>query len=272
VARTSHESPARPTTFSDRDILDAIRLWSDVYTQAPTMLDWDPSRARRLGQAWRAERFEEGSWPTASLVRKRFGQFSAAVESAGVAPRRGPSRLAANLAGPDAILAALIEWTRRYGDVPAMADWDPHRARRLGQLWRIARYRDGDWPSARSVAHHFGSFTNAVVHAGLIPRERGRHHEDRRSDQAANRLRITHALVESRRPGVDDLAACLRALAAARRSEDPVSTHGALVDLAASALAWAQICGMDPRDRAFPAPPVGDGTSNPGCIPGPPLD
>jgi HNH endonuclease len=246
VARVSRGQALRSTRFTDEEILNAIRRWADSYGEPPTMLDWDPARARRLDQAWRAERFEEGLWPTAMLVRGRFKQFNAAVERAGLPPRRAPSRLTANLAGPDAILRALVEWTRRYGDVPAMADWDPHRARSLGQHWRIERYRDGDWPSARSVAHHFGSFTNAVVQAGLVHRDRGVHYEDRRSERAANRVRIAHAIAEARHPGVDDLAESLRGLAAARRAEDPVSMHVALLDLAASALAWAQICGTGP--------------------------
>ena len=245
VARLSRGPALRSTTFTNEEILGAIRRWADSYGEPPTMVDWDPSRARRLDQAWRAARFEEGLWPTAALVRGRFNQFNAAVERAGLAPRRAPSRSAPNLAGPDAILTALVEWTRRYGNVPAMADWDPHRARRLGQIWRIARYRDGDWPSARSVAHHFGSFTNAVVQAGLVHRDRGVHHVDRRSQRAANRVRVAHAITEARRPGVDDLAESLRGLAAARRAEDPVSMHAALLDLAASASAWAQICGTE---------------------------
>ena len=80
-----------------------------------------------------------------------------AAGGGGGQPRRAPARLRPNLTGPDAIVEAITEWTRRDGDVPAMADWDPVRARRLGQTWRIAHYRDGDWPSARSVAHHPGS-------------------------------------------------------------------------------------------------------------------
>jgi hypothetical protein len=209
------------------------------------MLDWDPARARRRGQGWRADRFEDGSWPTAAVVIGRFELFSTAVEQAGLAPRRSPRRVAANLAGPEAILTALIEWTRRYGDVPAMADWDTHRARRLRQYWRIARYQQGDWPSARSVGHHFGSFTNAVLTAGLLPRERSTHHDDRREEKATNRLRTAQVIARSRQPGLEDFAASLRALAAARRGHDPVSMHAALIDLAASALAWAQICGTE---------------------------
>ena len=249
VARTSdrraRSGSARFSSFADDEILEAIRLWADIHGEPPTMIDWDPSRARRLGHDWRAERFEDGSWPSAALVRARFKQFNVAVQRAGLAPRRSPSRVAANLAGPEAILTALIEWTRRYGDVPTMADWDPHRARRLGQQWRVARYQQGDWPSVRSVAHHFGSLSNAVVRAGLVPRERSKHHDDRRAELGANRLRTADLIAESRAPGVEDFAASLRGLAAARRRQDPVSIHAALIDLAASALAWARVCGSE---------------------------
>jgi hypothetical protein len=142
------------------------------------------------------------------------------------------------------MLAALVEWTRRYGDVPTMADWDPHRARSLGQEWRIARYHQGDWPSARAVANHFGSFTNAVAAAGLLPRDRGRH-VDRSAEQAANRLTIAQLGARSRRPGVKDLAGSLRMHTAARRTRDPVSLHAALIAVAAAALAWAAILGSE---------------------------
>jgi hypothetical protein len=250
VARVSdaraRSGSARLGSFTDEEILEAMELWTDIHGEPPTMIDWDPSRARRLGQDWRAERFEDGAWPTAALVCGRFKRFNAAVQRAGLTPRRAPSRVAANLAGPAAILSALVEWTRRYGDVPTMADWDPHRARRLGPYWRIARYQQGDWPSARSVAHHFGSLSNAVLSAGLVPRERGKHHDNRLDEQADNRLRTAHVIAQSRGPGVDDFAERLRELAAARRLKDPVSMHAALIDLAASALAWAQVCGAEP--------------------------
>jgi hypothetical protein len=233
---------AASSGLTNDEILAAVRLWTARYGEPPTTVDWDPSRARRLGQGWRPERFEDGSWPTAKMVSGRFKLFNAAVEQAGLIPRKAPSRLAANLAGPEGVLTALTEWTRRYGDVPTMADWDPHRARRLGQHWRVARYYQGDWPSARTVAHHFGSFTNAMLSAGPLPRDRGKHHDDRRDAQAANRLSAAHVLAKSRRPGIEDFAAGLRALAVARRRQDPVALHAALIDVAASAQAWAQIC------------------------------
>jgi hypothetical protein len=41
-------------------ILEAIRRWADDYGGPPTMADWEPSRARRQNQPWRAERWEAG--------------------------------------------------------------------------------------------------------------------------------------------------------------------------------------------------------------------
>ena len=43
---------------------------------------------------------------------------------------------------PDQVVAAIVEWTRRYGDPPIQTGLDPARARRLGQAWRAARYRE----------------------------------------------------------------------------------------------------------------------------------
>lgn len=209
------------------------------------MTDWEPARARRLGQEWRAQRFESGHWPSARMVRGQFSTFNAAIEAAGLPPRPAPARLRRNLSGPEAILDALIEWTRRYGDIPTMADWDPTRARRLGQEWRIARFYQDDWPSARTVAVHFGSFAKAAAAAGLIARHRSTRRAERRANQSANRLAAARASGTTRVAGVDDLATSLRALARARTAEDPVALHAALVDLAGSALAWAEVFGSE---------------------------
>lgn len=250
VARHSAKGSRPPRVIGQRrftraEILAAIRAWSHRYGEPPTVVDWEPSRARRLGQSWRAARFESGVWPTARMVRGQFGRFNSAVEEAGLPARPRPSRVAARLTNPEAILDALVEWTRRYGDVPTLADWDPHRARSLGQEWRIVRYGQGDWPSARTLANHFGSLSDALAAAGLLPRDPGRHHVDRSAEQAANRLEIAKMRARSRRPGIEDLARSLRALASARRAHDPVSLHAALIDVAAAALAWAGILGSE---------------------------
>jgi hypothetical protein len=235
----------RSKRYSREEILESIRRWADCYGEPPLMIDWDPARARRVDQSWRADRFGEGDWPTMRVVRGRFETFNAAVREAGLTPRQAPRRLTAKLAGPSAVLDAMVEWTRRYGELPTMADWDPYRARRLGQDWRIARYHQGDWPSARSVATHFGSFGAAASAAGLVPRTRGRRRLDRRTEQVASRLAVARASTRYRHPGITHLAVSLRALAAARARQDPVSMHAALIDIAGAALAWAGIVGAD---------------------------
>jgi hypothetical protein len=233
-------SPAqRARSFSKPEILAAIHRWHDDYDESPKMIDWEPARARRLGQDWRAERFEAGRWPSAKIVCGQFGSFNAAISAAGLTPRRTPARQRPNLSGPEAVLTALIEWTRRYGDVPTMADWDTARARRLGQEWRIARYHQGDWPSAASVRFHFGTFAKAADAAGLVPRAPGVHHDSRQPERHLNRLAVSKA-VGPATSGPEQLADHVRAVARARGSQDPVAVHAALVDLAGTALAWAE--------------------------------
>jgi hypothetical protein len=178
-------------------------------------------------------------------VRWHFGTFNDAVRQAGLKPRRAPGRLRPNLTGPDAIIEAIVEWTRRYGDVPAMADWDPVRARRLGQTWRIARYQDGDWPSARSVANHFGSFASAVSAAGLVPRPRSSTAQARAEARGHNRTAVALAGCGAGRGDAATLAKAVRSVAASRLAGDPVALHAALIDVAAAALAYADVAGAD---------------------------
>src|SRR4051812_36388343 len=142
-------------TWSEHEIIAALRDWAARHGSPPTCMDWDPSRARRVGQDDRAERHAAGRWPTTKLVCDTFGTFNAAVEAAGLQPRRAGGNKG-NLAGPDAILDAIRIWTLRYGDPPRRTDWDPTRARQTGQPWKVDRYLQGDWPSLPSVAHHFG--------------------------------------------------------------------------------------------------------------------
>ena len=242
---TTEKRGCRSRSFSSDEIIEAIRQWVTCYGEPPLTIDWEPARARRLGQSWRAERFQCGRWPSVRVVCLQFRTFNAAIEAAGLVPRPAPRRHCTNLSGPEAITDAMVEWTRRYGDVPAMADWDPVRARRLGQDWRIARYNQGDWPSARSVALHFGSFAKAATAAGLIPRVRSTAHDQRQQQLAANRHAVAQAGATDSQPGLADLAATLRTLAHARREQDPVAVHAALIDVAGSALAWARLFGAD---------------------------
>jgi hypothetical protein len=89
------------------------------------------------------------------------------------------------------------------------------------------------------VARHFGSFANAAVTAGLIPRAAGTQYDDRPHDRLHNRRAVARLSASGRDPGVDDLTRSLRTLAAAQRASDPVAMHAALIDVAGSALNWA---------------------------------
>src|SRR5689334_1578546 len=99
---------ARASRYTSDEIREAIRRWARRYGLPPTSTDWEPARARRMGQPWRAARFEAGEWPTVRMVRGRFGSFNAAVRAAGLRPRTAPTRLRPNLTGPDAIVEAIV--------------------------------------------------------------------------------------------------------------------------------------------------------------------
>jgi hypothetical protein len=74
----------------------------------------------------------------------------------------------------EAIITKMLEWHERHGEAPCSADWNPSLARWRAQEWRVARYRDGQWPSTNAVKRAFGgSFDAAVRAAGLTPARPG---------------------------------------------------------------------------------------------------
>jgi hypothetical protein len=68
------------------------------------------------------------------------------------------------------ILDAIRRWNAHYGEPPLLVDWEPSRARGRGQGWRAERYEAGDWPTGRAVRKHFGTMSDAIRAAGLVPR------------------------------------------------------------------------------------------------------
>jgi hypothetical protein len=84
--------PARAQRVGDAEsardrILRAIVEWTRRYGAPPTQTDWDPGRARRTGQAWRAARFQQGDWPRLQTVRRHFGSLNEAIEAVGLRAR-----------------------------------------------------------------------------------------------------------------------------------------------------------------------------------------
>lgn len=250
--------PSRPAAASGRRagrrtypreaLLEAIRRWVVAHGEPPTTADWEPSRARKMGHGWRAERFAQGSWPTMRMVRTEFGTLSAAVQEAGFAARPAPTRVRTQLRGRAEVLKAIRVWAGLYGEPPAMSDWDPSRARRQGHQWRVDRYYAGDWPSARTVCHHFGNLGAAVAAAGLRPRPQGQHApltpEYAPAAVEDAELQLHEGGVGGALASINDLIALrVRALAAAGNAGDAWSVRAALVDLAAASLASAETLG-----------------------------
>lgn len=154
-------------------------------------------------------------------------------------PRRGGQR--ARLSAAE-ILDAIRRWDELHGEPPSMADWDPYRARQMGQEWRVIRYHAGDWPSIKSVRNHFGRLSDAVAAAGLIPRHQGQQrqrHELALSEGVLLHLAHIRAIRSDREPR-EVLASAIREVALARHSDEPGDLESALIELAAAALAWAQ--------------------------------
>src|SRR5436309_14772480 len=88
--------------------------------------------------------------------------------------------------------------------------------------WELSQ---GDWPSVRTVAHHFGSLATAIEAAGLTPRARASQHADRTEERAANRRAVARLRAASLTSGRSELADRLRDLAGARKAADPVALH-----------------------------------------------
>lgn len=213
------------------EIIAAIRRWHELYGEVPTLADWEPSRARRQGHEWRAERWEAGDWPSTRMVRNHFGTMAAAIRAANLTPRRSPSRTRAHVRSSAAILESIVAWNARYGEPPTTTDWDPARARQTGQHWRIARYYEGDWPSHATVRHHFGTLSKAITAAGLTPRPAGTPSQARPAPAAA--------APPATAPQQQVLALRIRSVADAAKRDDGTLLAEALKDLALTALGWA---------------------------------
>lgn len=67
------------------------------------------------------------------------------------------------------IIDAIGDWQRQYGRPPALVDWNPWLARRLGYEDRAARWQAGRWPSANHVVRAFGTWNDAIKAAEQLP-------------------------------------------------------------------------------------------------------
>lgn len=143
------------------------------------------------------------------------------------------------------VIAAVQEWAREYGKPPTSTEWEigkpakyAQAALAKAQLWheKAARFERGTYPSNDTCRRLFGSFNGALQAAGFTGRPEGRTPRTL-TDEHRKQLR-------SRRQGfiagADQLATSIRDVMAARAAEDRLSLRSALLDLAATAMAWAE--------------------------------
>ncbi len=79
------------------------------------------------------------------------------------------------------VLAAMLEWRARYGQLPSSYDWSRTHARRRGG-GALERLSAGDWPSGSVVSRVFGGWVAARAEAVA--------HADRVEDQPVSESRV----------------------------------------------------------------------------------
>jgi len=143
-------SRRRRRTWSDEDVLAAVRDWHALTGAVPTVLNWSPAHAPAGHAGAKLYRSEPGRWPSAALVARRLGSFPAAVRGAGLEPRPPGSRRRWT---EDRIVAAIKAWANRTGSPPTRAQWT-----RAGR----------SHPAASTVYRVVGPWQQALLKAGVL--------------------------------------------------------------------------------------------------------
>lgn len=89
IACSNIRNSAARRVWTREAIIAAIRAWADENGEPPAIADWNPSLARGMGDAPRAERFiaADGRWPWFMTAVREFGSWNAAISAAGFEPR-----------------------------------------------------------------------------------------------------------------------------------------------------------------------------------------
>ena len=128
--------------LSDEAMLKLMQDKGTALGRAPTMAEVD----------------DDPNMPNASSYEKRFGSYNKAVEKAGLRPNdrhysvNNKTICRENLSD-DELIELMIDKARRLGKTPTRADVNS----------------DPNMPSADTYRRRFGTYTNAVIRAGLKP-------------------------------------------------------------------------------------------------------
>lgn len=155
----------------------------------------------------------------------------------------------------DAVLAAVGRWIDATGKPPTSDAWQIGRPAKNAQAaitkaraWQdaAALYEAGTYPSNDTIRRLFGSFGQMLEAAGIPRRPEGRTPRAVTDAQEAM-LRLRSGGMAA---GPQQLALDIRVVLQANAAGDRLALRGALMDLAASALAWCDQIGPEAEEHA----------------------
>jgi hypothetical protein len=82
---------ARPGTWTDERILDALRDWFETFGETPLSYEWAPSSGELLGlpaAGGREWKRQHPRWPSTGTVCKHFATWASAIQAANLPPAR----------------------------------------------------------------------------------------------------------------------------------------------------------------------------------------
>jgi DNA invertase Pin-like site-specific DNA recombinase len=132
ASRDAGRRARRPASWSNEEILAALRDWALRHDRAPNSYEWVPGSPDR---------------PSSICVRRRFGSWDKALKRAGLKPNARRQR---RYWTDEEIIEALQTWAKRHGRVPRSGDWMKATSAH---------------PCARSVYLRYGTFGAAVAAA-----------------------------------------------------------------------------------------------------------
>jgi DNA invertase Pin-like site-specific DNA recombinase len=127
----------RSGSWTDAEIIGALRAWSEAHGHAPTPGDWTTCDTNR---------------PNTRTVQRHFRTWRGALRRADLQPHTSGTPPRTTPWADREIIRALNRWTHEYGHPPKRSDW----------LWATPGR-----PNNETVLRHFGSWGGAIHAAGL---------------------------------------------------------------------------------------------------------
>lgn len=172
--------PKKDGIWPRERLIKAMQDWETIFGEPPSIVDWNSTQARKLGDEVRAKYFDDNKdqWPWFSQVVREFGTWNAGIKAAGFTPRPRHGTSESNSVNRkrksvslktgerekywtrERILQRIQDYFQMYGVPPKSTEWlqpceivDGHRI----------------WPTTGSVQKEFGSWNKGIREAGFTP-------------------------------------------------------------------------------------------------------